>query len=116
MHGVRRLQVSHNPRKLVPDHTADTMRFVEAIPKAARGAEGITEAAYVYPPGIECGDEIAKELGVQYIATKLDFGRNGAVKAHPIGELSDYERGLLDAGLPGLKKNIEDGELAASQR
>jgi malate/lactate dehydrogenase len=116
MHGVRRLQVSQKAPKLIPNHAADTRRFVEAILKAARGDEGITEAAYVYLPGIEGGEKIAKELGVQYFATKLDFGRNGAVRAHPIGVLSDYERRLLDAGLPGLKKNIEDGELAVSQR
>lgn len=51
---------------------------------------------------------------MQYFATSLDFGTQGAVKAHPIGKLSDYEQKLLDAGLPGLKKNIEDGEKAVS--
>lgn len=70
----------------------------------------------MYLPGIEGGNEIAKELGVQYFATKLDFGRGGAAKAHSIGVLSDFERKLLNAALPGLKKNIEDGELAVSQR
>lgn len=102
--------------RLLLDHSADLERFVEAILKAARGEEGVTEAAYVYLPGIEGGDEIAKELGVQYFATKLDFDRSGASKAQPLGVLSDYEKKLLDAGLPGLKKNIEDGERAVSQR
>lgn len=57
---------------------------------------------------------MAQELGVQYFATKLDFGPQGAVKAHPIGKLSNYEQKLLEAGLSGLKKNIEDGEKAVS--
>lgn len=89
--------------------------FVESILKAARGDKGITEAAYVFLPDIEGGEEVSNELGVQYFATKLDLGRNGAARAHPIGALSTYEKGLLAAGLPDLKKNIEDGERAASQ-
>lgn len=56
---------------------------------------------------------MAEALGVDYFATKLDFGREGAVRAHEIGALSDYEKKLMDACLPGLKKNIEDGERAA---
>ncbi|GAB7335633.1 hypothetical protein MBLNU13_g07956t1 [Cladosporium sp. NU13] len=90
-------------------------RFVEAILKAASGEKGITEAAYVYLPGIAGGDEVAEELGVRYFATRLDFDENGAAKAHPLGVLSDYEKKLLDAGLPGLMKNIEDGERVVSQ-
>jgi len=90
-------------------------RFVEAILKAASGEKGITEAAYVYLPGIAGGDEVAEELGVRYFATKLDFDENGAAKAHPLGVLSNYEKKLLDAGLPGLKKNIDDGERVVSQ-
>jgi len=102
--------------ELLPFQAADIARFVEAILKAARGEQGITEAAYVYLPGIKGGDEVANDLGVQYFATKLDFDRSGAAKAHPIGVMSDYERKLLGAALPGLKKNIEDGELAVSQK
>ena len=116
MHGVCGLQVSQKDRNYPLVMPANTRRFVEAILKAARGEEGIAEAAYVYLPGIEGGDEIANQLGVQYFATKLDFDRSGAARAHPVGVLSDYEKKLLDAGLPGLKKNIEDGELAVSQR
>lgn len=115
LHGVCRLQVSQQYRNLSPRYTTDTARFVEAILKAASGEKGITEAAYVYLPGIAGGDEVAKDLGVRYFATKLDFDENGAAKAHPVGVLSDYEKELLDAGLPGLKKNIEDGERAVSQ-
>lgn len=115
LHGIRWFQVSLS--NFVPRTEAtftDSSRFVEAILKAARGETGITEAAYVYLPGIEGGAQVAQELGAQYFATKLDFGPEGAIKAHPIGKLSAYEQKLLDAGLPGLKKNIEDGEKAVS--
>ena len=105
----------HNRNSLL-EHATDTGRFVEAILKAASGEKGITEAAYVFLPGIAGGDEVAKELGVQYFATKLDLDENGAAKAHSIGEISDYEKKLLNAGLPGLKRNIEDGEQAVKQQ
>ena len=88
---------------------------MEAILKAARGEKGIIEAAYVYLPGIAGGNEVAEELGVRYFATKLDFDEDGAARVHTIGVLSDYEKKLLGAGLPGLKKSIEDGERAVSQ-
>lgn len=55
---------------------------------------------------------MADALGVDYFATKLDFGKEGVIKAHEIGALSDYEKKLMNACLPGLKKNIEDGERA----
>lgn len=66
----------------------------------------------MYLPGIEGGKSVADALGMDYFATKLDFGKDGAVRAHEIGSLSDYEKKLMDACLPGLKKNIEDGERA----
>lgn len=80
-------------------------RFVQAILKAKSG-ESVVEEAYVYLPGISGGKEIAAELGVDYFAVKIELGKQGAVKALPIGKISDNETKLLGVALGDLKKNI----------
>lgn len=80
-------------------------RFLQAILKAKSG-ESVTEEAYVYLPGIPGGKEIAAELGVEYFAVKVELGKTGAVKALPIGLISDNETKLLSVAIEELKKNI----------
>ena len=78
-------------------------RFVTSILKAINGEKGIIEEAYLYLPGILGGKEIATELGVDYFAVPVEFGKEGAIKAYPIGSLSAHEEGLLKAAVEELK-------------
>ncbi|KAF6806538.1 malate dehydrogenase [Colletotrichum sojae] len=85
-------------------------RFAQAIIKASQGQPGVVEPVYVYLPGIEGGDSIARELGVDYFAVPVSFGANGAETAHTIGTLSDYETQLLKVAVGELAGNIKKGE------
>lgn len=80
-------------------------RFVQAILKAKNGGP-VTEEAYVYLPGIPGGKEIAAELGVNFFAVRIELGKTGAVKALPIGKISENETKLLAVALNDLKSNI----------
>merc|ERR1712028_142134 len=42
-----------------------------------------------------------------FFASKVTFGKNGAETVHPIGELTDYEKGRLSALLPVLQEEID---------
>jgi malate dehydrogenase len=83
-------------------------RFVKAILEAKNG-HVVTEEAYVYLPGISGGKEIATELGVDFFAVKIELGKTGAVKALPIGKISDNETKLLHVAIDDLKKDIATG-------
>ncbi|KAE8327309.1 lactate/malate dehydrogenase [Aspergillus sergii] len=83
-------------------------RFVKAI-LAARSGNSVTEEAYVYLPGVPGGENIAAELGVDYFSVKIELGKTGAVKALPIGDVSENETKLLQVAIEGLKKDIATG-------
>lgn len=80
-------------------------RFVQALLRAKNG-EPVVEEAYVYLPGISGGKEIAAELGVDYFSVKIALGKRGAIKALPIGKISEDETKLLGVAIEELKKNI----------
>jgi len=85
-------------------------RFAERVMQAAKGKSGIVENTFVYLPGVDGGDSIAKETGCNYFSTPVELGKEGAVKAHNIlGSANDYEKKLLQACYDGLKGNIEKG-------
>jgi len=53
---------------------------------------------------------------VPYFATKVTFGTKGVEKVHPIGELTDYEKGRLNNDvIPALKAEIESGVKYATE-
>lgn len=85
-------------------------RFVQSIIKAVQGESGIIEPAYVYLPGVPGGDQIARTLGVDYFAVPIELSSVGANKAFEIGELSEYEEGLLKVAIEELKGNVAKGE------
>ncbi|KAG8892836.1 malate DEHYDROGENASE, NAD-dependent, partial [Tulasnella sp. 408] len=57
------------------------------------------------------GEAVKKELGadVEYFSTRVELGPNGVEKILPLGNLSDYEQGLVKAALPELTTNITNG-------
>ncbi|KAL4994198.1 lactate/malate dehydrogenase [Aspergillus recurvatus] len=69
------------------------------------GGDSVTEEAYVYPAGIAGGQEIARELGVDYFALKVTLSRTGAAKALPVAEISEDESKLSDVAIKDLKAN-----------
>lgn len=73
---------------------------------AGLAGESSVECAYVESTVVE---------GLPYFASKVTFGKNGIETVHPLGELSDYEKGRLEALKPTLKEEIDAGlEYAAA--
>ncbi|CAG8592477.1 1638_t:CDS:2 [Scutellospora calospora] len=77
-------------------------RFTNSLLRALKGETGVTEPAYVKSPLFE-------SEGVEYFASKIELNREGVGKIHDLGSLSQYEKLLLEAALPELKKNIQKG-------
>ena len=85
-------------------------RFAERVMQAVKGKSGVVEPTFVYLPGIEGGDAVAKETGCNYFSVPTELGPEGAVKVHNIvGSANEYEKKLLQACYDGLKGNIEKG-------
>ena len=74
-----------------------------------QGESGIVEPAYIYLPGVPGGKEIAQSLDVDYFAVPIELTSEGAGKALPVGELSEYEVDLLKIAVEELKSNISKG-------
>lgn len=74
------------------------------------GESGIVEPAYVYLPGVAGGDEIHKLTGCDFFSVPIEFGKDGAEKAHNVVSSADeYEKKLLEKCYDGLKGNISKG-------
>lgn len=103
-------------------------RFTESVIKAAKGQKGIIEPSYVYLPGIDGGDAISKETGVDYFSVPIELGVSldlvwtnrvrvlnavkplGAEKAQNVlSSITLEEKRLLEACKTGLKGSIEKG-------
>jgi len=78
-------------------------RFAESLLKAAQGQKGVVEQTYVDSP-------LYKDQGVTYFSSSVELGPNGVETIHPVGKVTEYEQGLIDACLKDLKGNIEKGE------
>ncbi|CAG8723791.1 4971_t:CDS:2 [Cetraspora pellucida] len=77
-------------------------RFTNSLLRALNGENGVVEPAYVRSPLFE-------SKGVEYFASNVELSREGVGKIHDLGPLSQYEKDLLEAALPELKKNIAKG-------
>ncbi|KAK4936297.1 hypothetical protein LTR10_022774 [Elasticomyces elasticus] len=85
-------------------------RFAESLIKASKGEKGIIEPTFVYLPGVEGGDAIAKKTGCEYFSVPVELGPNGAEKAiNILSSANDHEKKLLEEAIKGLKTNIEAG-------
>ena len=77
-------------------------RFAESLLRAAQGEKGVIEPTFVESPHY-------KDQGVNFFASKVELGPNGAEKIHEVGKVSAHEQKLLEAALGDLKKNIQKG-------
>ena len=80
-------------------------RFVHSLLKALKG-EKITECAYV---------QSSEVPGVEFFSTRIELGKGGVSKIHPVGKLSAYEQSWFDKMLPELKKSISNGKEFAAK-
>ena len=48
--------------------------FAEKVLKAVKGEQGIVEPTFVYLPGIEGGEAIAKATGVEFFSVPVELG------------------------------------------
>ncbi|KAI4276717.1 MAG: hypothetical protein LQ337_002292 [Flavoplaca oasis] len=85
-------------------------RFAQSVIKAVQGEKGIVEPSYVYLPGIEGGDAIAKDTGVDFFSVPIELGPSGAESAQNVlSSVSSEEKQLLEACKTGLKGSIDKG-------
>jgi malate dehydrogenase len=72
-------------------------RFAESLLKAAQGQKGVIEPTFVDSP-------LYKDQGIDFFASKVELGPNGAEKILEVGKLAPEEEKLLEACLADLKK------------
>ena len=75
-------------------------RFALSLCRAINGDPNVVECSYVRSDVTEA----------TYFATPLKIGKNGIEKNLGLPPLNDYEKSLLEAAIPELKKNIKKGE------
>ncbi|EPS98839.1 hypothetical protein FOMPIDRAFT_1024432 [Fomitopsis schrenkii] len=86
--------------------------FAEKVLRALKGEKGIIAPSFVHltadAPG---GDAVKKAIGkdIDYFSAPVELGTDGVAKIHPLGELTDSEKALVDAAVPELALNIEKG-------
>ncbi|CAG8537938.1 520_t:CDS:2 [Funneliformis mosseae] len=78
-------------------------RFTGSLLRAiVKGEKGVIEPSYVK-------SDLFKSDGIEYFASNVELSSEGVGKVHSLGKLSAYEKELLSAALPELKKNITKG-------
>jgi len=76
-------------------------RFVDSLLQASvLQKKGVTECTFI-------NTNVAD--GLEFFSTIVELGVNGVEKAHPLPNLSDYEKKLYAAAVPELKASIEKG-------
>ncbi|KTW31372.1 malate dehydrogenase, NAD-dependent [Pneumocystis carinii B80] len=77
-------------------------RFTDSLLRAMSGEKGIIEPTYVESP-------LFQDKGCPFFSTNVELGPEGVHKIHPLGDISLYEKELLELCLSELPKNIEKG-------
>lgn len=77
-------------------------RFAGAVLNGLAGEKDVVEPSFVDSP-------LFKSEGVEFFSSKVTLGPSGAEIVHPLGELSDYEEGLVKTAKETLIKNIQKG-------
>ncbi|KAK9475511.1 lactate/malate dehydrogenase [Dipodascopsis tothii] len=76
-------------------------RFTDSLLTSLEGTP-VTEPTFVDSP-------LFKDEGIEFFASQVTLGPEGAEVIHPLGKLTPYEEGLVEAAKADLKKNIEKG-------
>lgn len=85
-------------------------RFAEAVLRGLSGEKNVVEPSFVYLPGVNGGEEIHKQLGVDFFSVPVELGKSGIEKVrNPLTSINENEKKLLAASLTGLKENISKG-------
>lgn len=84
-----------------------TGSLLEALDSGTSGT--VIEPAYVK------SDVYASE-GIEYFATNVELGPEGCTKIHPVGIVSEFEKGLLAKCIEDLKKSIDKGMRFAQEK
>ncbi|KAF8457156.1 lactate/malate dehydrogenase [Terfezia claveryi] len=85
-------------------------RFAESVIKITKGEKGIVEPTFIYLAGVEGGEEVRKETGLDFFAVPVELGPNGAAKAqNPLEKATPEEKELLNVCKTGLAQNIAKG-------
>lgn len=74
--------------------------FAFSVLKALRGDQGIVECTFV---------ESNVDPRVSFFSSRVELGKQGVEKIHPIGAVSAYEQDLLEKCIEELDKNIKKG-------
>ena len=85
------------------------LNIVDAI---VAGKTGIVEYTYVHLDADKAGAESVKNLvggNLEYFSVPVELGANGVQKILPIGDINNYEQGLLSAATTELEGNITKG-------
>jgi len=86
--------------------------FAFKILRALKGEKGIIAPSYVnLAADKEGGEALKKEIGkdLEYFSSPVELGVEGVVAIKPLGKITDFEKGLLEAAIPELETNIEKG-------
>lgn len=77
-------------------------RFAGAVLDGLSGEKDVVEPSFVDSP-------LFKDEGVDFFSSKVTLGPEGVAKVHPLGELSEFEEGLVQAAKETLVGNIKKG-------
>ncbi|OAL67943.1 NAD-dependent malate dehydrogenase [Trichophyton rubrum] len=85
-------------------------RFALSVMKAAKGEKGIVEPTFVHLSGINGGDVVAKETGLEYFSMPVELGPSGAENiVNILPNVNEREKALLEVCKSGLQGNIAKG-------
>jgi malate dehydrogenase len=85
--------------------------FAAKILRAVKGEEIVTQSYVSLDACTEGGKKILEEIGtpLEFFSVSVKLGPNGIEKILPIGDLNEYEKGLLKAAIPELQESITKG-------
>ena len=75
-------------------------RFTRSVMRGLAGEAGVTECAYVASDAVP---------GLPWFSTRVELGKAGVAKVHPVPGLSAYEKGWFEKMQPELKASIDKG-------
>jgi len=83
-------------------------RMADSVLRAAQGEKGVVECTFVESP-------LYKDQGIEFFSSKVTLGPGGVEKIHEVGNVNEYEKGLIAACVEDLGKNISKGQAFVKQ-